>query len=252
MSVSPATSVAVHSFIWVDLVTPNPEASQKFYAKLFGWEQVGFDNYTMFTKDSAKTAGMMVDKNSAVPEWVSYVYVQDADQAARDVVAQGGTILAEPTELMGQGRMAIVQDPTGVTFRLWQPLQEPGGVRYNDPGSLCWNELMTLDVAKAEPFYAKVFGWVGQSMNLGPMPYTTFAIEGRPSAGMMTLPEEAVKMQAKPRWLVYFAVTNCDATIADVVAAGGRLLQPAMDVQGIGRFAVMLDPQGGTFAFIQR
>jgi predicted enzyme related to lactoylglutathione lyase len=81
------------------------------------------------------------------------------------------------------------------------------------------------------------------------MEYTSFLNGERPAGGMYTLPPEMANVP--PNWMVYFAVEDCDATVARAGSLGAKTISPAMDIPGIGRFSILLDPQGAAFAVIK-
>ena len=112
--------------------------------------------------------------------------------------------------------------------------------------SFVWYELMTSDLAAAETFYKGVVGWATQDAGM-PEPYTMVLAGSSAIGGLMTLPEEARKMGAPPCWVGYIGVPDVDAAAARVQAAGGALHRAPDDIPGVGRFAVVADPQGAGF-----
>ena len=114
-------------------------------------------------------------------------------------------------------------------------------------GRFLWHELMTTDVDKAAAFYPKVVSWKTQ-----PWPqdknYTMWMSDRGPVGGLMTQPIEAAAKGAPPNWLLYIGTPNVDETVNLAQRLGARVLRPAHDVATIGRFAVLADPQGVTFA----
>ena len=112
--------------------------------------------------------------------------------------------------------------------------------------SFVWYELMTSDLTAAETFYKGVVGWATQDAGM-PEPYTMVLAGGRAIGGLMTIPEEARKMGAPPCWVGYIGVPDVDAAAASVQAAGGALHRAPDDIPGVGRFAVVADPQGASF-----
>jgi hypothetical protein len=153
---------------------------------------------------------------------------------------------------MDVGRMSVIQDPTGGTVSLWQAKKHPGAGIVNEPGSLTWNELFTTDPDKAKAFYTGLLGWKTEAVDMGPMGlYTLFKREGQDAnaAGMMKMPPD---MQgAPPHWLAYFAVADCDQSAAKVTKLGGKVLVPPGDIPNVGRFSIVQDPQGATFALFK-
>ena len=118
------------------------------------------------------------------------------------------------------------------------------------PASFVWYELMTTDRAAAEAFYRAVVGWEIQACD-GGMPYSIANAGGRPAAGIMDLPEEARAAGMPPAWVGYVGVADVDAAADEVREAGGAVHREPADIPGIGRFAVVADPQGAVFAVIK-
>jgi uncharacterized protein len=247
------------TFCWVELATSDGEAAKTFYTKLFDWNFV--DNpmgpgmvYTMLNLDGKNIGALykMMPEQEAQgipPNWLSYVSVADADETVNKAKAAGATILKEPFDVMTFGRMAVIQDPTGAVFALWQPKDHQGAEVYNVPNSFTWNELMTTDTKKAGDFYSGVFDWRRDVQNFGPLEYTMLINGDRPNGGMLQITPEMGPIP--PNWLVYFAVDDCDAKAQKAAELGGQIMKPADDIPGVGRFAVLLDPQGAAFAIIK-
>ncbi len=122
----------------------------------------------------------------------------------------------------------------------------------SDPqGKFCWYELMTTDLAAAGRFYGSVIGWGVQESGMPGMAYTLFTVGDTPISGMAALPEDAVRAGARPGWIGYVWVGDVDAAAARVAAAGGALHRPAADIPGIGRSALVADPQGASFVLFR-
>jgi predicted enzyme related to lactoylglutathione lyase len=254
---SERTSYAPGTPSWVDLGSPDLDAAVDFYAGLFGWEVPASENaeqtggYRRATKDGADVAGMMPLMQEGQPTvWSSYVAVEDADATAAAVKAAGGSVMAEPMDVMDLGRMAIFVDPTGAVFGVWQAGTFPGAGRVNEPGALAWNELATRDVEAAKAFYGAVFGWGFEDNDMGEMgTYTEWKLGEDSIGGMMDvsgrLPDEV-----PAHWLVYFAVENTDAALETVKSSGGGVSFGPIDIPA-GRFAIVTDPHGAAFAVIQ-
>jgi predicted enzyme related to lactoylglutathione lyase len=247
------------TFCWVELGTTDGEAAKKFYTQLFGWDFT--DNpigpgmvYTML-KLNGKDVGALYQlmpemRAQGIPShWLSYASVTSADESAAKAKELGATLMKGPFDVMDVGRMAVVQDPTGAVFALWQAKSHQGAGVVNAPGSFCWNELATTDTAKDGDFYAGLFGWGKDVQNFGPMEYTMFTNGGRPAGGMFKLMPEMAGVP--PHWLVYFAVDDCDAKTQKATELGATTMKPPDDIPGIGRFSILVDPQGAAFAIIK-
>src|SRR5207344_458594 len=145
---------------------------------------------------------------------------------------------------MDAGRMAIIQDPAGAIFEVWQPGRHIGARVLAEPGALCWSELSTRDPVAAERFYTRLFGWTSKpSGGDAAMAYTEFFNNGAPGVGMMTMPPD-VPPEVPSYWMPYFMVADCDASAAKAKALGAHTIVAPTDISSMGRFAVLTDPQG--------
>jgi len=247
------------TFCWVELGTTDSEAAKSFYTQLFGWDHVdnpmGPDGvYTLLKLDGKDVGGlykMMPDMlaQGIPPHWLSYIYVSNADETAEKAKAEGATVMNGPFDVATLGRMAVIQDPTGAVFALWQPKDQKGAGIYNVPNSFIWNELGTRDTQKAGEFYSKVFGWAQEGFPGSPVEYTVFKNGDRGAGGMYQITPEMGPVP--PHWLVYFAVDDCDAKVQKATGLGARVMKPAEDIPGVGRFAILIDPQGAVFAILK-
>lgn len=242
---------------WIDLMTRDTTKAAEFYEGLFGWTHVELPTpvgvpYFQFHKDGQLVCGMS-PMMPGVPEqvgafWNSYVIVEDADATLAKVEGAGGTVLMPADDVMDQGRLAMVSDPTGATIGLWQPKEHQGADLFNAPGSLSWNELQTRDIRAAMPFYEQVFGW---SWREGPNPDYWVADlpaktgDDKSNAGAMVMPP-GVPEEAPNSWMIYFAVDDCDTSMAAAQSLGGQVFLPAMEM-GQGKFGGLTDPTGGMF-----
>lgn len=247
------------TFCWVELMTTDTEKAKKFYGDLFGWDHhddtVGENMiYTMLIKNGRSVAALYA-RNAAqaaqgVPSsWSSYVSVHDADATLSKVKAHGGEVILEAMDIFDIGRMGVFKDPTGATLCLWQPKSNIGAQLKNEPGAICWNELLTHDTERAGEFFERVFGWRRKRSDVGEMPYTEFLVGEQPVGGLVRIQAEWGDMP--PHWLVYFAVADCDASVDRARNLGGAISAGPYDLEGVGRFAVVRDPQNASFAVIQ-
>jgi uncharacterized protein len=241
---------------WVDLASPDTNASAAFYGGLFGWEvqsagpveEAG--GYGMFTLRGKQVAGVgPIMQEGQPPAWSLYVATEDADAVAARVSEAGGDVLFGPTDVMDAGRLAVFAHPAAGTIGTWQAGNHTGAALVNEPGALNWNELQTRDVEGAKAFYAAVFGWEPDDQEFAGMTYTMFNVGDVPVAGAMPTPSQ-VPDEAPAFWLSYFTVEDCDASVAKVEELGGRVFGPAHTLEGVGRFAVVADPHGASFGVI--
>lgn len=118
-------------------------------------------------------------------------------------------------------------------------------------GRFVWHDLMTTDPDGAVGFYTAVAGWGTDTWDgMGPdNPYTMWmAGEGNSIGGVVQLPAEAQKGGVPAHWLTYVATPDVDATVEQAIGIGGHVRVPPTDIPTVGRFAVLVDPQGGQFA----
>ena len=247
------------TFCWVELGTTDGEAAKKFYTQLFGWtftdSPVGPGMvYTMLKLDGKDVGALYtmpqeMRSQGIPPNWLSYALVKNADESAAKAKELGGTLMKEPFDVMDVGRMAVVQDPTGAVFALWQAGTHAGAGIVNVPGALVWNELTTTDTTKAGKFYSGLFGWGIDAKTFGSTDYTIFQNGDRGAGGMFKLTPDMAGVP--PFWLVYFAVDECDAKVKKATELGATTIKPAADIPTVGRFAILQDPQGAAFAIIK-
>jgi predicted enzyme related to lactoylglutathione lyase len=241
------------TFSWTDLSTTDQDAAKQYYGQLFGWEAI--DNpvgegmvYSMMQiggKDAAAIATQPQQQAEAgmPPLWNSYVTVESADATADRAQKLGGTVHAPAFDVMDVGRMAVIGDPQGAFFIAWEPKSHIGASVVNAPGALTWNELATADPEASADFYRELFGWKIEQFEGMQMTYLGIQnSEGQSNGGIRSA------MENEPNyWLVYFGTADIDADTARAGELGGTVLAPATDI-GVGKIAVIQDPQGAVFA----
>jgi uncharacterized protein len=247
------------SFCWFELATTDQAAAKQFYRSLFGWTSNDFPMgpsgaYTMFDLEGQSVAAaytMVPEQRSKgfPPYWMIYVSTESADKTAARVAELGGKVIVAPADVFSFGRMAVFADPTRATFSVWEPQQHTGvGVTAVD-GTVCWADLSTPDPDAATKFYGGLFGWDISTSDNDPSGYLhikngdTF-IGGIPPASMRN-------PQTPPHWMLYFLVSDCDASGAKAQGLGAQTLLPPMTVEHVGRMAILTDPQGAVFALFQ-
>ena len=113
-------------------------------------------------------------------------------------------------------------------------------------GRFVWHELMTTDTDAAAAFYSKVVPWKTQDSG---MPSYTLWMAGKTQVGGLTgLPTDGADSSTPPHWIIYVSTPDVDATVAEAERLGGKVLKSATDIPNMGRYAVLSDPQGATFA----
>ena len=119
----------------------------------------------------------------------------------------------------------------------------------NRHGTPIWYELMSTDPLAARRFYGAVVGW-----QIDESPPAEFAMDYRmlnaadgAIGGVFTLTDQMRQQGAAPCWMMYLGVDDVDTCVAAISAAGGRVQMPAFDIAGVGRIAMVSDPQGAPF-----
>lgn len=237
---------------WVDCGTDVDKATA-FYGALFGWsaEEMGEESggYRIASKGGSEVAGIGPQQNPGPPFWSAYFRVDDAAKTTELVTGNGGAVLFGPMEVLEAGHMAVFTDPVGAAFSVWQPKQHLGFGVVDEPGSFCWAELVTTDVATSKKFYGEVFGFGAKDGEDPAMPYTEFQLDGKSVAGMMPRPAE-MPADVPPFWGVYFTVADADAAVAKVAELGGTTVFGPMDIPSVGRFANCVDTAGAMFSIL--
>jgi predicted enzyme related to lactoylglutathione lyase len=242
---------------WVDLGTPDIEAAAGFYGALFGWDAPESENaeqtggYRQAVKGGRPVAGMMpLMQEGQPPAWSTYVSVEDADAVAAAVKEAGGSVLAEPMDVMDLGRMAVFADPEGAVFGIWQAGTFAGAGLVKEADTLIWNELNTRDPEAAKPFYRAVFGWQFDEREFENGLYNSIQVGDDTVGGMIDI-RGRVPDEVPAHWLVYFATDDADASVETAKGSGGEVVFGPEDIAEVGRIAVMKDPAGAVFAVIQ-
>lgn len=239
-------------FCFPELNTDAMDASKRFYGELLGWS--AFDvpsaqgGYALMRVGGKDAAGLHRSARGA-PCWLSYVNVESADATAARAAELGATDAVAPFDVPGIGRMAMFRDPCGATLALWQAAGHTGARIVGEPGAMCWNELLVKDVEPARRFYGALFGWEMQETTVPAGPYTMLR-KGERQVGAM-MPIQPSWGDVPPHWQVYFAVKDCAGSSARASSLGGALLAGPMEVPGVGRFSILKDPAGATFAIFE-
>lgn len=235
---------------WVDLGSPDIEASAAFYTSLFGWEvpeahpEAG--GYRIALLHGRAVAGLG-PQQGPMSAWSTYFATDDLDAHVTAITANGGSLMMGPMDVMDQGRMAFATDPEGAVFGLWQSKAFPGAQLVNETGTVGWNELWTRDLDQAKTFYPAVFGASAEDSEVMPGRYTVWKSGGQTVGGAMTIPPDMPPM-VPAHWAVYFMVDDADAAAARVTELGGAVVAPPFTIEGMGRIAMVHGPAHESFA----
>jgi uncharacterized protein len=280
---------------WVDASEPDPRAALDFYGGLFGWR---FDDVMPPSSDSryfiashaaasssifdvsgetrrGEVAGIRSVEGAARATWNTYFWVESADEATARVQEAGGDVTVEPFDFMSACRMAVLSDPEGAAFGVWEAKEHKGARLVNDPGALVFNGLNTRDLAGAQSFYGSIFGWETGPIGGGAEGWTlpgygdwlerehhrnlrqqmadAGAPDGFEDVVAAIIPIADGQRDTPAHWSVTFAVADADATAAKASELGGNVIVPPFDAPWSTptytiRVTVIADPQGATFS----
>jgi uncharacterized protein len=241
-------------FVWFDYIAKDLAKAQGFYGELFNWKTQPMPSpdgstYTLITLDDQPIGGYMAPPPGAgaTAHWQSSLQVADARASAAKVKALGGTILKEPGDMGGFGTFALVADPQGGAFALWQPAKADSGDYKDVAGAFCWNELVSHDPEKAVAFYT-LLDFEEQRMEMPGMgTYHVLSSDGKPRAGIMKTPMP----EAPEAWMPYVQVASADQTVEKAKRLGATIFLAPTDVANVGRLAVFSDPLGGWLGVLQ-
>lgn len=249
-----------HRFVWYDLLTTDLDAAMAFYSDVAGFAHAdsGMPGpYNILSAGGVNIGGAMqltdeMRQMGLPPCWLGHIGVDDIEATVAKVAELGGTIHRPPTDIPGVGRFAVVGDPQGAGFHLFQPNADrppappiPAGT----VGKVGWRELLAVDWEAVWPFYEQAFGWKkNDTVDMGPMgKYQLWRAYGDdPDGGMFTKPPEI----PVPHWLYYFVVHGADAAAERIKAGGGEVLMGPHEVPGGGWIVQARDPQGAVFAVL--
>jgi predicted enzyme related to lactoylglutathione lyase len=247
-------------FCWIELATTDQTAAKHFYMSLFGWSAADLpmgpnEFYTMFAVEGASAGAAYTERADEIAmgipsHWNLYIAVENADQASSKAAELGAKVLAPPFDVYDVGRMSVLEDPTGAVFSVWQAKKRQGVGIAGVNGTLCWADLSTPDPERAAKFYSDLFGWkIGPGAQSDPSGYLHIQ-NGEAFIGGIP-PGAHRNPKAPPHWLIYFNVTDVDASAAKAKELGASFHFPPMTMEGVGRMAVMADPQGAVSALFK-
>jgi predicted enzyme related to lactoylglutathione lyase len=258
---------------WVETLQPDVQAALAFYGPLFQWEFAGPGampgdppgQYFVARVRGRDVAGIGSSPGPTSPPaatWGTYIRVESADETAETARDVGGAILADPFDAPPAGRMAMLADPVGAMFGVWEAGAREGAQLVDEPRVWAMSSLHTTDTESSKAFYGSVFGWqhepfggTGTTITLWRLPGYVGGTPQQPVprdvVGVMTPIEGRGSSPIPPHWSVNFWVDDADATTEQAIGLGGRAIQPPSDAPGF-RNAVLADPQGAVFSISQR
>ncbi|MFJ8545411.1 VOC family protein [Streptomyces sp. NPDC093586] len=239
---------------WVDAQLSDVRAGERFYGELFGWAFTQGPGASRWARlDGEPVAALVPKTDGRMPTvWTVYFAARDAGALAGRIREAGGQVVTPPRPVDGLGTTALVADPQGAVFALWQPAPGAdadgsastastaftGFGRRHEPGAFAWAELYTRDTEAANAFYGGLFH------------DTLFGPGAAPDVGRAAV-TDVFPAEMPPHFLVHFRVEDCEAALGTVARLGGRVRVPPFEAS-YGRVAVVSDDQGASFALLQR
>lgn len=254
------------SFIWYELMTPDPAAAKRFYDAVVGWDIAvnsvapGIEYRMIGRSDGGNAGGVLtltdeMMSNGARPTWLGYLYSNDVDAAVEAITADGGSVMMPPWDQPGVGRLAMVTGPESAPIYLMDPLppdDQPDAVSdvfsVDQAQHVRWNELWSSDPDRSIDFYRRQFGWSQDGeMDMGEMGKYRFVQTRDVTVGavMPLMPDVSGSM-----WNFYIGVDNIDRAAEAIKAGGGKVINGPMEIPG-GEFALnAVDPGGAQIGFV--
>ena len=236
-------------FVWADLSTYHLDQAKIFYARVFGWLYKAQGNYHYTYTGNKLAAGLYTMpakfQQMQLPSfWMSYIRVPDIEQVVARAEEKDGIIEVQPTDFQGQGKVALIRDPAGAGFTVWQGADLGGKIDDNTHGRMVQNELYVSDANLVLDFYQHVFGWIFiPDANHGTRRYTIQNAGGKAIAALEQIPNE-IKGKAE-FWAVYFTVRNMETAHTTIRNNGGEIITEMNSSQG--RLTLAQDPAGAVF-----
>jgi len=234
---------------WVDLASADPAAASAFYRDLLGWDvregPAGSGGYRLAFVRGQVVAGI---RGSGGATWTVHLASDDMRRTLQAVLAGGGRVLTSPTALLGEAVTAVVEDPSGAAFGVWQGLDLIGARLVNEPGAFCWDELMTSDYEAARGFYAEVFGFEYDDHSASTHAYSMIRLDAATVGGIGAIGPGSSPQT--PHWLAYFSVDDVDEVATRAVSLGGHVRIAPTDTP-LGRMAVLHGRERELFGVLQ-
>ena len=245
---------------WFELSSTDPARSQAFLHAVFGWEaesmDVGDAGSYAFLRNANGTVGavggMPPGTEGAPSYWGVYFASANVDASVAAAASAGASPFGEPFDVPGHGRGAVLADPGGAMFNVWQSAaMDSGDFTMFEDFSVGWVELATRDVDRAKRFYGDLHGWTfSESTNAPPgTRYAEYAVGGTRYGGLLQMTAEWGDLPE--HWSLYVIVPDLDVALSAIDVAGGRITVPAFDAPGVGRIARIDDPTGAGLYLVE-
>ncbi|MBV8990745.1 MAG: VOC family protein [Solirubrobacterales bacterium] len=253
---------------WIETLVADPEATMGFYSELFGWDFAGPGampgdppgSYSVARLRDRDVAGIGSRPQASMPPaWTTYISVANVEEAVQRASAAGADVLAGPTNAAPAGRLAVLADPAGAVFGLWEAELRQGAQLVNEPSAWAMSGLQTTDPAGAKAFYGELFGWSHEAFDAGGAELTLCRMPGYVGGEPhQPVPRDVVAAllpiageQTQSFWGVDFWIDDADAAAAKAAQLGGSVLVAPHDTPGF-RNTILADPNGAAFSVNER
>ena len=253
-----STEHHVGKAIWLDLVTPDLAAAERFYGGLLGWTfqtiHMGDSDYAVALVDGRPIGGLF---QKAIPAgehrqsaWLTFIAVRDIDAAKRMALAHGAKVVSDSRNYPLRGRQAVLSDPEGAVFAILASSSGDTPDFLAAHGEWIWSSLLSRDPGVEAAFYQQVFSYdVFDLASDDGLEHVILSSDDYARASVNAMPSGT--MRRHPHWLNFIRVDNTVDMVAKVVASGGRVLvEPHVDRHG-GQVAVVADPAGAPFGLME-
>ncbi len=237
-------------FCWFDYVSKDTARAQGFFGELFNWTTKPMGDVTMITAGEHAIGAYRSTPPGAPSHahWLAYIQVESAAATLAKITAAGGKQLKTPSPMGEVGTWAVAADPFGAAFALWQPAKAEAAEYRGVPGTFCWNELYTDSPEKSVAFYEAIGNLRDNPSDMGPAgTYHVLESFGKRRGGITKSPMPGIPQH----WMPYVHVADADRTIAKAKQLGSDVKVAGMDVPGVGRIGVVVDPFGASLGVLQ-
>ena len=236
---------------WIELYTPDIDASAAFYRGLLGWEITRAEPGGPLTTEVHHDGRLIgsFEPAAEVPDdsgWRVSFMVDDVRAAAGAAERTGGSVVVEPTGVTETMAYALASDPDGNVVGLLED-EDFEGPYPSRAGMPVWFDVLVGDLESAERFYREAAGWPTRRLTIADQeqPYYTSIVGGAPVCGVGRAGYFGGE-QAPSRWRIYFAVEDADAAARRVRELGGSVIAEPIDFT-FGRMVEVADPHGTRF-----
>lgn len=254
---NPATNIQLTGkFVWFDLATLNLEKQKTFYGDVFGWTFHKISNtddqYTLIKNGERDVAGMFSFKPregvTIGAAWIGLMSIDDPAKAADFVKSNGGVVHSEPKAIAKRGTYALLVDPEGALFGVLKSESGDPPDKEIDIGDFFWMDLFAREPSKAGQFYQQLAGYEQTKGEVTEdVDRVILASHGKSRAGVVPLPGDA----NRAGWLPYIRVSDVNATLKKVTAAGGFIMvEPTPELLN-RNLAIFSDPEGGVMGIVK-